>query len=230
MKAIKENESVVVLGKNIMPTLFNQIWLAEKEIIKKEEFSENIDKQIFAPQLSTVSTSLFDLLVLPQRVQVVLKSDDYKTNESIIKRVVGEIVKTLLNIEYSAVGANVTYLFEFSDNEKYIEKSRNFFICSENTVVKEHFHTPDSKFGFYCSKDFKEMRLKLDIKPRKTKDNPPKDLLALTFNFHFEVPEDLKVEEKKNAVEKNLLKWRESMEHSKKIVEDFEKMWEGQKI
>ncbi|MFA6090001.1 MAG: hypothetical protein WC755_09165, partial [Candidatus Woesearchaeota archaeon] len=64
-------------------------------------------------------------------------------------------------------------------------------------IFSKHFDNSDAVFGVYASKNFKNSRLKLDVKPSKVqelnnlqiarKDTEPKQVINFIFNFHFDI-------------------------------------------
>jgi hypothetical protein len=177
---INPQEAVAVLvAKSLNVSIFQQVWLLENGILSKEETAGNA---LFSPVSVNIPGAKFDFLVVPDRVQVVVKSD-FESAGAIFDRTIGNVAKVLPHTPYTGLGLNFNYLVEPSSQESFFSASRKLVLSERNPLANE-FSTSDARFGLYVSKNILSARLKLDIKPIK---KGVIEALLMNFNFHHDV-------------------------------------------
>ncbi len=175
------SENAVVIASNFNPSILDKFWLIKQGIIAEDEFK---DGSLYTPQVVQVETDNYQLLSVPDRLQLSFKNPKLDNN-IYLNKVFGGIIKTLPHTPYKAVGFNLIWHSGISASEKICEITRNLFISKKNIVAK-HFEDQDAHFGVFMSKSVDSMRMNLEIKPNFKKPNQ----LQATFNFHKELTED----------------------------------------
>ena len=174
---IKSN--IVVVAENLNPSIFRETWLVKEGVFTEDEI---VPESFFSSVSVNVVTPSVELLIVPERLQLTLKTDEKQ--DEIVKRVLGNIVKVLPHTPYRAVGINFHWILELSDQSKLPKVTQEMFLSEENPL-RNIFDTEDTVVGVYLSKDELEMRLKLNVKPIKGSGiNVGKE--ALQFNFNFD--------------------------------------------
>ncbi|AWG25596.1 hypothetical protein [Flavobacterium kingsejongi] len=146
-------------------------------------------------------------------MSITLKDFEFEDN---IDLVLHEIIKNSI-VNCSAIGVNYNYYMFLDDRLLEISK-RHFY--QDSKLVNNFFNSDDVAFGFYVSKDYKQSRLKLDIKPfivASLNDNISRNVLAFDFNFHSDLEED-KCQEQILSILKDVPSYTEE---SKKIMEIY---------
>lgn len=205
--------NVVVTANQFNPSIVNQVWLLKNGIVSEDDFES---AAIFAEGVSQIQTKLFQLLVVPQMLQFVIKPGLAEKEESRIAQKVGSIVNALPHTPYVAIGLNFVWHLK-EESEGMRELTRRLFFKPGRPPFSL-FDVPDARFGAYLSKDFDKLRLKLDIKPIVVKeaDKAEEDRLIFTFNFN----KDLTPENAVSAIGESLLLWDAAKIEAKKIVSD----------
>jgi len=169
--------TAVLIANSFNLSIFQQIWLINNEIVTQDEF--NSGNNFFTPAAVSVQTSEYDLLIVPDRAQLVIPPKASDSNQ-IIQRVIGGIIRTLPHTPYTAAGLNFTYIIKLSDPKALVEKCKNIFVSKDNPL-SEDFASDDARFGIYLSVDIFGIRLRLDIKPIRLNVDG-NDALQLAFN------------------------------------------------
>jgi hypothetical protein len=214
MSLIKElqNKSIIILAKNFNPSVFNQYWIISNNFIDSNDILPN---SVFSPLYTHISTSAFNLIVLPEQLQFHIINPSLEFN-GLIEKTLLPMINKLQEVPYNAVGIN--FIWFIYDSEKTVnDLSREFFYKSDS-ILFEQFSTPDSRFGTYISKDFHSARLKLDIKPVTVPELVPEsqnEFLSFAFNFHFA----LGVQDAGINLVKYLRNWQLCFEESQQIID-----------
>ena len=210
---IKSN--VVVVAENLNPSIFRETWLVKESVFTEEEIAP---ESFFSSVSVNVVTPSVELLVVPERLQLTLKTDEKQ--DEIVKRVLGNIVKALPHTPYRAVGINFHWILELSDQSKLSKVTQEMFLSEENPL-RSIFNTEDTVVGVYLSKDELEMRLKLNVKPIKGGGtNVGKEALQFNFNFDKSINNP---ERATGIVLESIDKWLVAKAISEKIVKEVSK-------
>lgn len=205
-----KHQSIVILGQNFNPTIFNRYWLVHNKFFRNDEIHPS---STFTPVLSNVVTNNIQLIVVPQQLQFNLLDNTIDFKEQIINVLI-PIIKRLKEIPYTAIGINFTWN-AIDDDKDITLLSRELFGIKESQLHK-NFKAKDSKFGTYLSKDFKGSRLKLDIKPTKELSQIPIEGERLTFAFNFHI--DLTNQNPYAKIVQYLKHWEKYHNESYKII------------
>lgn len=183
MSLILANANIVVVARNFNPSVVNQIWLVDNNIVAREEFSQGC---LFSDPLVNIETEKFSLLVTPEQLQFTPKAPA-DLQQDLIEQKMGKIIEMLPHTPYAAIGLNFTW--HIHPNAISISQfSRRY--CREDQLLSKEFDTEDARFGAYFSKDMFGGRLKLDVKPLTAiskADGESIELMQLAFNLHFDI-------------------------------------------
>jgi hypothetical protein len=171
--------AVLLVNQQLEVSAFQQLWFVENNIVGKEEFLPNA---FFSPVATVVSTTEFELLILPERVQFSAKQVESDPS-AVFKDRFGRFLSAA-NLACTAVGFNFVFaLKEMAGQRPYAEQAKAIFL-SEHNPVKNDFSVDGADVGLFLSKPFEDGRLQIDIKPGQ--DASANKLLICSVNFHFE--------------------------------------------
>jgi len=116
--------SVVILARDVNQSIFTTLWLVKNGILLEEEAS--VRDLVVAAGITRVPTPEFELLVLPDRLQMRF---DPKTPDATgtLNRVLGGIAKTLPHTPFSAVGLNFQHELVPTGPADFFEWNRRIF-------------------------------------------------------------------------------------------------------
>ena len=175
--------NIVIVAKNLNPSIFSQLWLVEEGIVGKDEFEDNC---VYAPFVTQVFTPTFQLHVLPERLQVVLTDKSLGEPGPVMDKI-SILVQKLPHTPYTAIGANFLWLVAPHDLDDSVDYMRKLFVRPEIPLYKR-FPSEDARFGAYMSKDFFNTRMKLDIKPYREENNGNvEEYLRFNFNYNLQL-------------------------------------------
>jgi hypothetical protein len=186
MKAALVSQNVVIAANVFNPTVFNQTWLVQQQLVHADDVLPGI---IITEALSQVQTAKFTLLVLPQQLQFILNTTEGVAE--LVSGTLGRLVALVPHTPFLATGVNFHWHVDTGD-EGTAAASRRLFGVGERDVFK-HFADVGAQFGAYMSRDVGGgARLKLDIKPIVVRDQAGATLerLLFAFNFHRDVQGD----------------------------------------
>lgn len=209
--------NVVIVAENLNPSIFRETWLVKEGVFKEEEIAP---ESIFSSVSVNVVTPSVELLIVPERLQLTLKTDERQ--DEIIKKVLGTVAEALPHTPYKAIGFNLHWILEASGQSEIRKVTQDLFL-SEKNPLRNIFDTDDTRVGVYLSKDELEMRLKLEIRPVKgLVKNAGKE--ALRFNFNFDRPINKSEAEKATEIILETIdKWLAVKAISESIVKEVSK-------
>ncbi len=202
------SSTAVVVARNFNPSILSQLWLVRQGIVAENDFQQGC---MFLDQVSQAETPLFRLTALPQQLHLTPRCppDD---EAAVVLEKLGGIVRALPHTPYMAVGLNFLW-HQVTDN--IAELTRSLFFQGGSELF-EAFDVADARFGAYLSKNWRSLRLKLDIKPIQFQAGASaQDRLLFAFNFHLDLPNE-------GAVDKiiaGLKLWQEAQAESRRLVE-----------
>ncbi len=184
-KILAQNIVLVTDGLNV--NSFSQYWFIKNGIFGEEDFKGSV----FTPGLALVSAQDCQLTVLPNQIQLELKSDNPEMALQCIQNKMVILIKCLANVRVIAIGIN--YIWKLNDNEREIALLSKSLFGESNASLGTFFNKADTRYGAYYSQNIDEhTRLKLDIKPSMVKENGQNvEFMLYNFNFHCDVPEQL---------------------------------------
>jgi hypothetical protein len=205
------NSSVVVVAHNFNPSVTNQVWLTDHDIVHRDEYQPGA---VFTDMFVQVPARGFHLLIVPEQCQFTLSAETERQQELVIERI-GTLVRTLPHTPYHALGLNFVWQL-VPEGETVEELSRRLFFVA-TSAVHRMCDSDDTKFGAYLSKDSLGCRLKLDIKPVRVQspEEGEVDLLQFGFNYHHDIGNR---EDPVPEIEETLNRWDEARDQSSQIA------------
>jgi len=161
---------------------FDKYFFIKNEILAEGDFQNNYIYQ--PPNIIQINTKTIQVVILPtQFIATSLNPLEVTDNIATIVRLILKNSKTS-----SISGLGINFQWFFSDEKKSMHEISKQFINPADSVQNSEFNTQDSHFGLYMSKNFKDARLKLDIKPSIISEKSNKiEAIQFAFNFHFEI-------------------------------------------
>jgi len=203
--------SAVITARQFNPSVMSQLWLVRQGLIAEDQMLPNF---VFTDLFVQVRTEKFALLVVPEQFQFFPQVEKSEEQE-LIQQKVGRIVRNLPHTPFKAVGLNFTWhVTPQSEEVAMPQLSRRLFFQNKNPLY-EFFNEENAMFGAYLSKDFRECRLKLDIKPQLSIETPVQ-ILQLAFNFHVDLRQN---EELVTQIETILSRWNDASTEAERIVQ-----------
>jgi hypothetical protein len=175
----------IVLVGIFNPSLFDKYFFIKNEIVKEEEI---LDGSIFGVMggMQLVCSRFHIVISLNQ---IIISSTNPESDSDEISGIILSFVKAGNIANVTALGINFHWFLE--EKSKSLEEiSKDFFYNDKLELFKKFFNSSDSMFGAYASINFKDSRLKLDIKPNKIQDNNRvvvQNIISFAFNFHFDI-------------------------------------------
>lgn len=177
------NNRNIVLNTNCNLSDFDRFFFIKNEIIKEANL------KITPKPNNQIDVFSDDIKIVINKNKIIL-SPNKKTNNQDFISLVKKFINSLTNFECKSFGINFEWIIKTSQ-EKNIEYTRKLFTNNHSLYTKV-FNTPNSVFGTYASCDYKNSRLKLDIKPVKgVSISTQEEFYGINcpFNFHFVVSE-----------------------------------------
>lgn len=184
MQSILGIKNIVLIG-TFNVNNFDKYFFIKNKIVTEEAI---LPGSIFDPVGGVIQlvTDKFNIVISLQQIIIsATKLDDNSDGtDSIMSQILicGGITNT------TALGINFHW-FLSDDQISFAELSRKFFYNDKIKVFEKFFNTDDSMFGAYASTQFKDARLKLDVKPNiinNTLTKSTQNVLNFAFNFHFD--------------------------------------------
>lgn len=187
------NASAVVVGHDVNLSIFRPPWLRDQKILSDEELAGEV---VMTPLMVRIPAPSFELLILPDRVQVRPLDDPGKAQSDIL-RVLGGIVSTLPHTPFSAIGLNFDYVMTPDEHTEFQSWNKESFATPFSVDVIGSAQE-EGRFGAYYSFDTLGMRLKADLKPVRRTEQAERGILKSSagpeemlgkFNFHRDLKE-----------------------------------------
>lgn len=221
MTAILADSNVVVVANDVNMSIFKPPWLANSGILREEELRGEV---VVSPVILRVPTSSFELIVVPNRMQLVFRGPACGSIAD-IERILGGIIRTLPHTPYTGCGLNFNYLATVPQHEFRDWCQRSF--SSEAARTMHATSAEDARFGSYFSYNTLGGRAKLDIKPTKTTGDTARffkgwdegmEVMRLNFNYHFDAEG---ATSRSEAVLESLKKWEDASTHCQALVDSL---------
>lgn len=214
--ALDLNLRNIVLVGLFDPAAFDKYSFIKNSILKEEEILP--DSFLGNPGGVQLSTGKYQLLITFN--QIVLNAKDPGDNTRI-----HELFSKIMNFEgiRNLVAMGINFNWHLTDDSKNIhELSKDLFYNDKVKIFGTYFGNSDARFGAYASANYKDSRLKLDIKPANIRLIDGKivniDIINIQFNFHFDI--------KKGEGKAEILKWLSEYEayqnYSKEISSNYQ--------
>jgi hypothetical protein len=200
--------SVVLVANEINLSIFKPMWLGKTNILRPDELAGDC---VISPGVVQIPTAQFNLLILPNQLQLAFAEMDDAVVIEPLNRVLGGILQNLPHTPFLGMGINFDFFVGPKDLDKFADWSKDLFASRSALAVCEN-PTDKLRFGSYFSLDFAGMRLKINAKPIKGAVAAPKvveqlqtatEWMHFNFNFHLDLNP---VAPAQNALE-TLAKW-----------------------
>ena len=198
------NINIVVLANQLNLSIFQQYWLIENQIVNKEDFGP---ESYSNPIAVSVNNSEYELLILPDRIQLTLKSNIGNSQE-LVNKVISGIVNTLPHTPFTAFGFNFNFIIKPKNHEKFYQLTKALCLTDINPL-KEDFSENDARYGFYLSHNVGDIRVKIDIKPIVQDDK--REAIMVIANCHKDIS-------KKDEVNEGLTHWQTLLDNVSDLV------------
>ncbi len=173
--------NIVLLGV-FQPSNYDKYFFIKNHIVTEDEIlpisSFNTDiVQLFTDKLSLVI--IFNQIII---------NSNHPEDKVKIDNIINNILKQPSS-SYTAIGINFHWNID-SENNSLTKTTRDLFYDKNNKLFEQYFQTEDANYGLYVSKNFKNCRLKLDVKPQVILQEPNKEekkVVNFAFNFHRDV-------------------------------------------
>lgn len=202
--------NIVLVSGNINTSLFSQYWFIKHGIVQENEFMSD---SMFIAGLTNVSTNDCQITILPDKIQLALKTDNMEVAKRCVDEKFIKMVNEMDNVSINAIGLN--YLWRIDDSERSTQQIGRELFCNDNELGN-YFSDGNARYGAYYSKAYDDVtRLKLDIKPIMSKQyGEQTEYLLASFNYHS----DVALDQMKNHLRVQLSKWSELLSNSNEVV------------
>jgi hypothetical protein len=171
----------IVLAGGFNPSMFDKLFFVKNKIFTEEEIKPD---SIITVMGVRVMCEKYSVEINP--LQIITFSNSIECKKDNIIQVVISIINAANLNNITAIGMNFTYITD--DVQSLEDLTRGYFYTDQIKLFADFFNEKDAMFGVYTSKNFKDARLKLDVKPNIIKEgNELKNKMVLTFNCHFDV-------------------------------------------
>ncbi len=178
--------NVVLIANQLNLSIFQQIWLLNNNIITQDEFGP---ESYFSPVAVNVRNPSYDLLILPDRIQITSIGVS-ENSGAIFTRIISGIVNTLPHTPYTAYGFNFNFLLSHKSKSDCGEFFRSLCVSADNPLADD-FKDKGARFGVYMSKDFEDGRLRMDTKPTKSESGREALIVSTNFNKDISSPDQI---------------------------------------
>ena len=177
-------QDIVLIGL-FNPAKFDRYTFIKNKIIKEEDIEHS---SIFLPEIVNLESEKFKLVINSNQIIISTNPE----NKVDISKFLLKFLSLFVEVNLNASGFNFRYFVEpkLDNSEIDVFIKKNFF-NPNNKIQSQFFNDDNSTYGFYSSKDFKDTRLKLDVKPVNL-NTPNLNLKSVQFEFNFHKDYDLK--------------------------------------
>ncbi len=213
MPWVHTGSAIVVVAQQFNPPTVTQLWLVRHNVLGDDDFLEG---SIFSDVVVQVRSRLFQMLVLPEQLQMVPTVPREEEQEMLAQRL-GRIVRELSHTPYKGLGINFGWHLIPADGNIARLTREMFFV--PDRPLQRNFADENANYGGYFSKDFNGFRMKLDIKPLivTLAEGRVENRLQFGFNYHFDLRED-----PARQIEERLHHWNEVRQETERIIDSIE--------
>jgi hypothetical protein len=220
MKSIEPvSYNIVVLAENLNPSLFTQLWLIKIGVISE---TDNIEGSFFTPTAVNLITPKFDLLVVPERLQLTIKIEEPREQQEVLNKICGNIIKAIPHTPFTAIGFNMEWIAVSRYKHEFHDILREMFVSEKNPIAP-FFKTDDSTFGMSFSKNEIGTRLSLNVS-HVINNKEGTHGLRFKFNFHKQI-ENSDRERAVAILLEMLNNWQKARGIAEEIVMEGSKEW-----
>ena len=99
--------SIVFVANQLNLSIFNPLWFVKQGILREDEFTA---ETVITPAFVQIPTSGFNLLIIPDRLQMQLLPRTFPIAANEFHRVLGGIIKSLPHTPLKGVGLNFSFM------------------------------------------------------------------------------------------------------------------------
>jgi len=211
--------SVVLVANEINLSIFKPIWLGQTNILRPDELAGDC---VISPGALQIPTTQFNLLVLPNQLQLAFAEMGDEVVIEPLNRVLGGILRNLPHTPFVALGINFDFFVGPNDLGRFADWSKDLFASRSALAVCEN-PADNLRFGAYFSLDSEGMRLKINVRPIKGAVAAPKvveqlqtaaEWMHFNFNYHLDLNSAAPAQ---NALE-TLVKWSSVAAKTRSII------------
>lgn len=202
------NSSVVIAARDVNVSIFTPDWL-RKNILTEAELSGQV---ILVPMVVRIPTERFELLILPDRIQMQVLPE-YAQAQGDLLRVLGGIANILPHTPFSAVGLNYELGITPSSRACFGEWNRNELGSIFARKLADSEGTASARFGSYVSFESDSAKVRIEIKSTQSEQGDQEGMQA-KFNFHHELTSSPASQDIRRAVER----WEELRDLSLRLA------------
>lgn len=157
MEIVLMTQDIVLIGL-FNPSKFDRYTFIKNKILKEDEI---LDQSLFLPENVNIVTRDFNIIINPNQLIISSLNGYHKKLSEILLKILNVTEILTLN----ASGFNFRYFIKPIYNESEISEFVKSKFYNPNNPIQSEYFNEDSMFGFYSSKNFKNTRMKLDVKP-----------------------------------------------------------------
>jgi len=164
---------------------YDKYFFIKNDIVKEEEI---LDNSVFAGFNGVTQLITNKIQITISLGQLIISDLLIGSSESNIENIAISIVEKLKNSSVVALGINLNWSL-MDESRSLGQLSKDLFYNDKIELFSKMFNSDNPMYGVYASKNIKDGRVKLDIKPHviKQPDNSTMSFLYFIFNFHFDI-------------------------------------------
>lgn len=184
--------TAVLVAKYFNVSIFQPLWISKNGILREDELTT---KMLVSPAVNVFPSEKFELMILPERVQMRFHPKGYSTAEDELKRVIGGIIKMLPHTPYTAMGFNLDFRICEPSGVDFAKWNRQLFMAEASSRIADP-EDNGTRFGCYVSFNSLGGRMKVNMLPvheQQITKTPSAgssfeaDAVNVTFNFHTDI-------------------------------------------
>lgn len=213
------NSSVVVLARDVNQSIFKPAWLLKTGILLEEELDAR--SIVFAPGITRVPSPMFELLVLPDRIQMRFPPDSHQA-DALLSRVLGGIVRTLPHTPFAAVGLNFQHEVTPADASGFYEWNKRAFAAP--WAMRNTDDNSRTRYGCSFAYDAfggARMRVRAAVSARSSatpNDGAVWKLMPYVVSVHCNLHRDLPTEDTTRELTRMLSIWQKVRDETVRLV------------
>lgn len=190
------NSSVVIAAHDVNVSIFRPAWL-RNNILTEAELSGDV---VFMPGVVRIPAERFELLILPDRIQMRSLLGDAQAQGDLL-RVLGGIANILPHTPFTAVGLNYEFDITSSSQVCFGEWNGTEFGSIFARKLADQEGTESARFGSYVSFELESAKVRIEIKPTQSEEADQERMQA-KFNFHHELTSSTASQDIRRAIER----------------------------
>jgi hypothetical protein len=217
--------SVVIIGRDVNQSIFSPVWLFKQGILLEEEITP--EKSIFVAGLTRVETSVFEFMVLPDRIQLKF-STSTEESVAVLTRVILGATRTLPHTPFTAIGMNFEHKLVPTDANGFAEWNRKMLACP--WAVSQVKGEPRDRFGCSFAYDAyggARMRVRVAVLAQPAQAAPAlpteSNIVPYAVNLHCNLHRDLQGTDSLKEMPRMLSFWKQAQDESFRLARSLMK-------